>query len=215
DAFKFPPELIRKLAAGRWSHWGSTDLNADVSYPIYDRILSTQTWALFQLTNPETLERLVAAEAKVAESDDLLTLSELFETLDKAIFSELDANAQGPYTTRKPMISTVRRNLQRSYVKLLIDTSIEKDGPTPTIARTLVWHRLKGLKAKLEGALKALEGKLYPYTAAHLDESRTRIGKALDASFTLNPGGGGGGGLTITIGKEPGKPAGGDEPPGG
>src|SRR5581483_6592057 len=42
EAFKFPPELVRKLAAGHWSHWNSTDLRGNPSYPIYDRILSTQ-----------------------------------------------------------------------------------------------------------------------------------------------------------------------------
>jgi hypothetical protein len=201
EPFKFPPELIRKLAAGRWSHWGSTDLNAPVSYPVYDRILNAQWWALFQLTNPETLERVVASEAKVGENEDLLTVAELFETLDKAIFAELDTKEPATWTARKPMISTVRRNLQRAYVKLLIDISIEKDGPTPQIARTLVWHRLKGLVTKIYNLQKALEGKLDPYTAAHLDESRTRIEKALDASFSLNPPAGGGG-TVIMLGKE-------------
>jgi hypothetical protein len=86
-------------------------------------------------------------------------------------------------------------------VKLLIDVAIEKDGPTPQIARTLVWHRMKGLMAKIDAVMKALQGKLDPYTAAHLDESRTRIEKALDASFTLNPGAGGGGTI-IMLGKE-------------
>ncbi|HZV02908.1 MAG TPA: zinc-dependent metalloprotease [Planctomycetota bacterium] len=193
--YKFPPELVRKLAAGRWSHWGSTDLNAPVSYPFYDRVLAAQQWPLFQLTNPETLERLVASEAKVGENEDLLTLAELFETLDKAIFAELDSHEGGPWTVRKPMISTIRRNLQRAYLKLLIDIAIERDGPTPQIARTLVWHRLKGLEKKLAATLKAMEGTLDAYTAAHLDEARTRIEKALDASFTLNvpaaPSGGG------------------------
>jgi hypothetical protein len=202
EPFKFSPELVRKLAVGRWSHWGSNDTAAPVSFPIYDRILTGQEWALFQLTNPETLSRIVECEAKVGENDDLLTLAELFETLDKAIFAELDAKEPAVWTARKPMISTVRRNLQRSYLRVLIDMSIEKDGPTPQIARTLVWHRLKGLKAKIDGTLKALEGKLDPYTAAHLDEARTRIEKALDASFTINAPQGGGG-ATIYLGKEP------------
>ncbi len=208
-AFKFPPELVRKLAAGRWSHWGSTDSRQNVSYPIYDRILSTQEWALFNLTNPDTLERIVAAETKVAAEDELLTLAELYDTLDKAIFAELETKEAAQWTARKPMISTIRRNLQRSYVKILIDTAIEKDGPTPQIARTLVWHRLKALKAKLDSAAKTFEGKLDPYTAAHLDESKTRIEKALDASFTLNPASGSGGGMIIHFGKQP---EGGEQP---
>jgi hypothetical protein len=191
--FQFPPELIRKLAAGRWSHWGSNDGSAQVSYPIYDKILTIQEWAVFQLTNPATLERIVSAESKVAGSDDLLTLSELFTTLDGAVFSELDSKENGPagnWTARKPFISTIRRNLQRAYAKTLIDIAIEKDGPTPQIARTLVWHRLKALRDKLGAALTAGKDKLDPYSAAHLDEIQTRIEKALEASFTLNPSGG-------------------------
>jgi hypothetical protein len=154
------------------------------SYPLYDRILQSQEWALFQLTNPETLARLVTAEAKVGESEDAFTIAELFQTLDAALFAELDSNDPAAATVRKPFISTVRRNLQAAYARTLIDIAMEQQGPSPAEARTLVRHRLKGLRDKIAGVVTARAGKLDPYTAAHLDEIGTRIEKALAAIYT-------------------------------
>ncbi|MBI3725965.1 zinc-dependent metalloprotease, partial [bacterium] len=183
ENYRFAPELLRKLAVGRWSHWGSDDWRQAPTYPIYDRILSTQEWSLFQLTNPETLERLANHEAKIPENEDSFTLAELFETLDGAIFSELDRKENAEWTVRKPFVSTIRRNLQLAHARTLINIALERDGPTPQLARTLVRYRLKTLNGKIAAALSK---KLDAYSAAHLDELNTRITKALDASFTLN-----------------------------
>jgi hypothetical protein len=183
-AFRFSPELVRRLANGHWSHWGSNDWMQEPSYRLYDKILASQEWSLFQLTNPETLERLVTADAKVGEKDDVFTVAELFQTLDAQLFAELDSNDQTPATPRKPFISTVRRNLQSAYARTLIDIALEQNGPSPQEARTLVRHRLKGLKDKIATTVTARGAKLDPYSAAHLDEVKTRIEKTLDAIYT-------------------------------
>ena len=63
-AFRFPPELIQHLAAGRWRHWGSRDVREPIEYPIHDRILQIQLWTLFDVLNGETLAHLHDAEMR-------------------------------------------------------------------------------------------------------------------------------------------------------
>lgn len=50
-AFQFDPDLLNKLAAARWYHWGSSDMYAETEYPIHDKILSIQLWTLFEFLN--------------------------------------------------------------------------------------------------------------------------------------------------------------------
>ena len=50
---------------------------------------------------------------------DALTTAELLSRLTKAIFAEVDKMPEGEYSNRKPAISSLRRNLQRIYLKRL------------------------------------------------------------------------------------------------
>ena len=49
---------------------------------------------------------------------------------------------------------------------------------------TLVRHRIKLLHDKIAGVITARGAKLDPYSAAHLEEVKTRIEKTLDAIYT-------------------------------
>jgi hypothetical protein len=184
ETWKTPPELIRKLAVGRWEHWGSGDGAEDPAFPLYDQILNSQRWALFGVLNSKTLQRVLDQEARVAENEEVLTLPELFETLDAAIFAELDLK-QAPaaaFTPRKPFLTTTRRNLQRAYAGELIAMALGK-GSTPQEARTLAWYYAKQVVAKIDAAQKALAGKLDGYSASHLEETKVRLEKAIESSY--------------------------------
>ena len=63
-----------------------------------------------------TLTRLHDSELKVPADQDAFTTAELLERLTKTIFAETD-KLEGEFTNRKPAISSLRRNLQRSYLK--------------------------------------------------------------------------------------------------
>ena len=52
QAFKFDPQLLNKLGAGRWRHWDSDAYDSTIEYPVHDRIAAVQYWALVHLVNP-------------------------------------------------------------------------------------------------------------------------------------------------------------------
>ena len=202
-----PPEVLRKLAKGNWSHWGSTDRSRPHSYPYFQRVLDVQSWVVFGLLNPGTIERLVDAEAKVAPDADLLTVPEVFEAVTKAVFGAVVQGGPLPAgTARKPAISTIQRNLQRHYAGELIQMALEGEtGSTPPVARMFARQELRRLQAAIAGLdLKGAD----PYTAAHLQELQVRIARALEAQFQLGGGGGGGGGSIVI---QLGRPAGDEE----
>src|SRR5262249_50242185 len=147
-------------------------------------ILNSQRWSLFGVLNSKTLQRVMDQEARVAENEEVLTLPELFETLDAAIFAELELKQApaGPFTPRKPFLTTTRRNLQRAYAGELIAMALGK-GATPQEARTLAWYYAKQIVTKIDGAQKALGAKLDGYSASHLEETKVRLEKAIEASY--------------------------------
>ena len=213
-AFRFSPELVNYLAAGRWMHWGSSDTNQDSEYPLQDRILQIQLWTLFDLLNPRTLALIVDGENRVVQEADALTIPELIGKLSDAIWTEVKT-APSPgasYTNRAPYIGANRRNLQHEYIGQLVDIALEDQyGSSPQSARTQAWHQLEKLRAQIAGAVAAAgsgQPKLDDYSRAHLQETFQRITKALDASFSRTAAnGGGGGGAIIIIGSEPEAPS--------
>ena len=57
-AFQFSPQLLRRLGADRWSHWGNerTGMLA-VEFPVNERILSIQRLVLYHLLDRGVLQR--------------------------------------------------------------------------------------------------------------------------------------------------------------
>jgi hypothetical protein len=203
-AFSIPPETLNYLAAGRWVHWGSSDRSEDPEYPIHDRILQVQLWSLFGVLNPRTYGLLLDAEARLKENEDALTLPEFFTKLTDSIWSEIKEVPKGSFTNRKPLISTIRRNLQQEFTGQLIDLALEDaSGPSPATARTQAWVQL----SRLRDLIFLVQGNDSPngqvtlddYSKAHFQETVQRIVKALDASFSRGgaAGGGSGGGVII------------------
>ena len=202
--FAFPPELYNYLASTRWNHWGVREPER-LDFAVHDVILMWQQRVLDQLLSSLTLKRLHDSELKVPANQDVLTVAELIDSLSKSIFSDLDGLKPGDYTNRKPAISSVRRNLQRVYLKRLSSLalgpqasssllammsggssgSLSSSGSVPEDVQSLAFAELIELERKME---KALDGKvkLDAYTSAHLNESRARIKKVLDAQLTTS-----------------------------
>jgi hypothetical protein len=176
--FNFPPELYNHLASTRWNHWGNP-VPFRVDYAAHEVIAMWQARILAQLMSSLTLERLHDSELKVAADQDALTVAELLSRLTSAVFAETDNMPTGEFTTRKPAISSLRRNLQRMYLKELARVALGESG-APEDCQTLAYAELSGLETKLKKQLEA-NPKLDPYTKAHLTESADRIHKVLDA----------------------------------
>ena len=173
-AFQFSPDLLNKLAPSRWSHWGTMPSSFRLDYPVLDRLLMLQTRTLAELTNFDRLTRLTEGELK--NPAQTLTIPELFNTLQSSIWSEvLNTNS----SSDRIKISIVRRGIQRQYMNLLIAISL-REYDAPEDAQTVARYNMKQLRDTLTGALKKTDPKDI-YTLAHLEETRDRLTKAIDA----------------------------------
>ncbi len=180
--FQFPPDFYSYLASTRWSHWG-TEIPLRTEYPVHEVIGMWQDRILQQLLSPLTLERLHDTELYLAADQDALTTAELLDRLTKSIFSEIDKMPEGEYTNRKPAISSLRRNLQRDYLKRLSELSMGRTG-APQDCQTVAYSQLSALEGRINSVLKS-NAKLDSYSRAHLEESASRIHKVLDAHLSL------------------------------
>lgn len=178
DAFAIPAELQNKLAASRWTHWGSDDPSLPLDYSLLDRIAQVQGWALQFLIGDDVLARVWENERRVGQGD-ALTLPELFDALEAAIFAELEAPKDGA-TPRDPVVSSARQNLQDAYVRRLIQVALG-EGMSPPVANKLAWSRLKALEQRFQGVLAT--AKLDPYTRAHLESLETKSTQARTAEY--------------------------------
>ncbi|MBD2185743.1 zinc-dependent metalloprotease [Aerosakkonema funiforme] len=174
DAFNFPPELLNKLAPSRWEDW-SDRLEVDrLDYPIHDSIFMPQSYVLRSLLSNNRLKRLRDIELKT-QSGQALTMPELFNTLQTGIWTEV---LQAENNAIK--ISSLRRALQREHLNILVGMVL-RTNKVPEDARTLAWEKLRQLRHKLDLTLKKEDSYLDDYTKAHLEETRARIYKVLDA----------------------------------
>jgi hypothetical protein len=178
DAFSFAPDLLNKLAPARWEHWGSPALVFPLDYPIGDRITFLQRFVLRVLLSPVRLARLRDAELKSAP-ETALKLPEVFDTLQKDIWKEV------LQPEKKMQISTFRRSLQREHLAILIGMVLRKTSD-PEDARTLAWYELRQLREDLSKSIRNLDKNADAYTRAHLEETRDRISKVLNAQIQSN-----------------------------
>lgn len=204
-AFGLTPELVTAMGLDKWSD-NSQSMFQESTWPIHDRIMGIQASALTGLMNPTTLKRVYDNEFRVPGDQDCLTLPELLVTVTNAIWSELDAKAEGEYSARKPLISSLRRNLQREHLERLIDLTLPGSGSDAAgrAISMLASQQLRDVVRKIEAAQAAAADRHDPYTTAHLAQAKVRIQKALDADYILNPSrGGSSGGTRIIFGAEP------------
>ena len=182
EAFGITTELLAHMTVDKWSDQSPGD-RSDPTWPVHDRIRAIQSSAVTMLLNPTTLTRVYDNEFRTPSDEDALTLPELMQSLVDAIFAELDAGpGDSTFTDRKPMISSLRRNLQSSMVDRLIGLSTS-DRRLPRPIRTLAVHHLKQLNAKVAQLITG-NGRVDRYTSAHLGDLNDRITKALNSVYT-------------------------------
>jgi hypothetical protein len=150
---------------------------------VHETIALWQQRVLDQLLSPLTLTRLHDSELKVPPDQDAFSAAELIERLTRAVFAELDQLGQGEFTNRKPAVSSLRRNLQRIYLRRLAAIAMGNSG-APDDCQTVAFAELSALEPRLNAALQG-QAHLDTYTRAHLVESASRIRKVLEADLAL------------------------------
>ncbi|MCS6996013.1 MAG: zinc-dependent metalloprotease [Casimicrobiaceae bacterium] len=178
DAFRFKPEFLGRLSIDFEARFDVIDEELGpgtlppVDYSVTSRVLGLQRAVLAQLLRDSVAARLIAAPERLASPQAALPLAELYETLQRAIWSEL-ASAQP--------ISPMRRNLQREHARLLAQTIAAANPRTPADARSLQRHFATELLASLRRAV-AKRG-LPIETRAHLEETIALLEAALKAQL--------------------------------
>ncbi|HEY3966497.1 MAG TPA: zinc-dependent metalloprotease [Planctomycetaceae bacterium] len=189
-----PPDVLNSLASTRWSHWGLREPRR-LDYPVHGQIDLMQGNILSQLLSTSTLSRLHDNELKEPAEADVYTLAEHLRSVIDGVFGEWrEAPKPGEYTNRKPYISSLRRNLQRTGLKRLANLFSSSgsnqilliliggsSGGIPEDARTLVRMHLTEMDKQITAVLSAADVKLDDYSKAHLQDSQERIRKLLQA----------------------------------
>ena len=182
--YNVDPAIYNHLGPSNWSHWGASRTTRP-DFPIHDYINMWQDRVLSQLLSYNNLDRLHDTELKIPADQDAFTTAELIERLTAAIFSEVSTVKKGDYTNRKPAISSLRRNLQRTYLKNLSNVALG-NGFVPQDAQTVAYYELGDLQAKIIKMMKNKNLGLDTYTKAHLKETSERINKVLKADLTIS-----------------------------
>lgn len=184
QAYGLTPELLSHMAEEKWwDDWSS--IFADSTWPVHDQIMGFQAYALTMLMNPATLRRIYDNEFLVPQQTDVVTLPELLETIRQAVWSELDQPSSTKHDARNPMVSSLRRNLQREHMERLIDL-IRSSAISSVVYKpigNLVIEQLRQLKGKIDPLLDAQNDAMDPYTRAHWRDASMQIQKALDAHY--------------------------------
>ena len=184
EAYALSPELLARLTKDFMSGFGG----GDPAWPVHDRILSMQASALTLLMNSTTLRLVYDNEFRIPSDQDAFALPELLGSISGEIWSELDGDLSKQFSSRNPMISSLRRNLQREHLDRLIDLTMPSNGSSAAYKAisNLCVMELHELKERIDQDLIAGDKSLDPYTKAHLFEASQRIGKALDADYIYN-----------------------------
>ena len=189
DAYGLTPKLLERMSVDKWLDTRSFfSMSDEATWPIHDRILGVQASALTRLMNPTTLRRVYDNELRLPEDVDTLTLPELLDAVNVAVWSELDNECPEGRNDRKPMISSLRRNLQREHMQRLLDLILEDSDSTAAYKpiSNLARMELRTLSSRIEESLKNCGDKMDAYSKAHLAETKERIDRALEAGYTFN-----------------------------
>jgi Met-zincin/Domain of unknown function (DUF5117)/Domain of unknown function (DUF5118) len=168
DSFRFKPQFLASLAPdyNEWERAGPVNIPAAV--------LQVQTAALDRLLSPGTASRLLDLPLYVdaAQSRDLISLPEVYGTLQDTIWSELKTNSD---------IDRLRRNLQREHLRR-VQTLLTRGSPgLPPDALSLARLHATELQTQLKRA--SANAKLSIESRAHLQDSLALLTEALRASM--------------------------------
>jgi hypothetical protein len=190
DFFASEATLLNDLPPSRWMDWYSTPMNR-IDFPAHQTIQSMQSFALLALVSPQVLQRVYDAELK-SQAEDKFTAAELISRVRSIIWGDLSVDGKTKFTDAKPMISSLRRNLQRQYVSYMLAIAESKPGALVSAdLQSMVAYAMQELSSDIDSALKA--GTTVDFaTRAHLSQTKSQIDRTLNAPHIQMPGFGGG-----------------------
>ena len=173
DSFSFPPELLRRASISYFDIANSQELGNPVPTPdvaIDQQVLGLQRQSIDHLLSDAVAQRLLNNESKTISAKEALKLSELYDTLHRAIWSELKSGKDIPL---------LRRNLQREHATRVATALLRPSASMPTDARAQLRAEAKRLRTELAAA-QTRKG-YSPEAQAHLAEALAMLDEALKA----------------------------------
>jgi hypothetical protein len=172
DSFRMKPEFLRKLTVDQFDRFrddaGASAIAPDFS--LSDRVLSIQRAALDQVLSDAVARRIVESPLRFAGDGMALSLAELYDSVQDAIWSELKTGSD---------IDPLRRNLQREHLKRLGGTMIRASSAVHADARALQRENARTLLAQLKVA--QVRPGISREARAHLAESANTLEETLKA----------------------------------
>jgi len=168
DSFRFKPEFLSRLAADPFE----VGVGEKANFSLAQRVLKVQTDVLDRLMGDATAARLLDSSLKTGDSKKALSVSDLYDTLQNAIWSDLKGAGDIPL---------MRRNLQREHVKRLAATLTRPSGNSPADARALQRENARVLVSQLRAA-QSRPG-LSKEARAHIADSLNTLDDALKAQM--------------------------------
>ena len=167
-SFRFRPEFLSGLTLdyNEWDRGGPVNLRAVV--------LRAQTAAMDRLLSGNTAQRLLDLPNYLtpAQRRSMISLSEVYQTLQNSIWSELSGAAE---------IDVLRRGLQREHLKRLQTVLTKGSAALPSDALSLARLHATRLQQSLRSALA--RGGRSVETRAHLAESLGILTESLRATM--------------------------------
>jgi hypothetical protein len=185
-SFKVDPAMLNKMAPNRFSDWSGGWFAAPIDFPIHATVGSMQQWLLEELLDNGRLARMVDNTVRMPGGAEAYTVAELFSSVGGAIWMELGEGGRAPRN-----VDSFRRNLQRAHLDQMSRIMLNLRPfpwvqPAPEDARSLARYELVELGQRIDRALAA-GGSIETTTRAHLLESKARIDKAIETSYTVAP----------------------------
>jgi hypothetical protein len=166
DSFRFKPEFLSRLAADPFE----VGVGERGNFSLAQRVLTLQSQALDRLMGDAVATRLLDSSLKIGDQRKALSVADLYDSLQGAIWSELKAGGDIPL---------MRRNLQREHVKRVAASLTRGSGTGPADARALQRENARVLVAQLRSA-QSRPG-LSKEAKAHVADSLNTLEEALKA----------------------------------
>jgi hypothetical protein len=193
EFFAVESELLNDLVPSRnWDWTGQPPSRID--FPAHSAFGGMQAMALLPLTSPQVLQRVYDAELKT-KAEDKFTAAELISRTRTAIWGNVSLNdAAAKFTDAKPMLSSLKRNLQRQHVNFMLAIADSKPGSMVSAdLHSMVCYSLRDLSEQIGKLIAQSNGRVDLASKAHLSETKAQIDRVLNAPYINMPGGGGGG----------------------
>jgi hypothetical protein len=172
DSFRLRPDFVRRLTVDQFDRFrddvGPSAISPDIA--LTSRMLSVQRAVLDQMMSDVVATRLAEGEYRQTKGNSGFRLSELYDTLQDSIWSELKSGRE---------ITSFRRNLQREHLRRVTGALLRPSPSVQADARALQRENAKQLLAQIRSAKS--RAAMSKEARAHLAECENTLEQALKA----------------------------------